>query len=368
MSRAISFNRGSRVGKSWVHPPEALLRGQVLYNVKFLGCVEVDQPKGSEMVRDAIRKMKFSRQIKKAEGEKLKKVELSISIDAIKIQEPKYKTVLYQYPLHYVSYCADDKSDKRMFTFIAKQKDSNKHHCYVFDSEKSAEEITLTVGQAFDLAYKRFLETSNRDVDPKKQLLMLQKKIQELTSENSHLKEKVSYLEKLLATVKPERKPDNAWSLMETKLSGNGELYASVVNGSGPKSVSNGAHMAVTSPTATENCLPILAPPPPIPIRSFNSLTSPDVKPSQDLFSARPFGITSPVTSPTAEGGRTPVVGDVFGMEMFNPSTAYPSFDYDQQFQGLDKEQLDLEANFSRGLSFGTEDFLLDDLDPLKKP
>ena len=63
-----------------------------------------------------------------------------------------------------------------------------------------------------------------------------------------------------------------------------------------------------------------------------------------DLFSARPFGITSPVTSPTAEGGRTPVVGDVFGMEMFNPSTAYPSFDYDQQFQGLDKEQLDLEV------------------------
>lgn len=25
------------------------------------------------------------------------------------------------------------------------------------------------------------------------------------------------------------------------------------------------------------------------------------------------------------------------------------------------------QANFSRGLSFGTEDFLLDDLDPLKK-
>lgn len=40
-----------------------------------------------------------------------------------------------------------------------------------------AEEITLTVGQAFDLAYKRFLETSNRDADPKKQLLMLQKKV-----------------------------------------------------------------------------------------------------------------------------------------------------------------------------------------------
>lgn len=363
MSKAISFNRGRGSGKSWVHPPEALLKGQVLYNVKFLGCVEVDQPKGSEMVRDAIRKMKFSRQIKKAEGEKLKKVELSISIDSIKIQDPKYKTVLYQYPLHYVSYCADDKSDKRMFTFIAKQKDSTKHHCFVFDSEKSAEEVTLTVGQAFDLAYKRFLETSNRDVDPKKQLLMLQKKIQELTSENSHLKEKVAYLEKLLGTVKPEKKPDNAWNLVETKLLGNIESSASV-NGSGPKLVSNGAHVAVTSPTTNENSLPILAPPPPIPNRSF-SVTSPGVKASQDidLFGARPFA--SPVTSPTVDGGRTPVVNDVFGMEMFNPSTTYPSFDLDQ---GMDKEQLDLEANFSRGLSFGTEDFSLDDLDPLKKP
>lgn len=364
MSRAISFNRGR--GKSWVHPPDALLKGQVLYNVKFLGCVEVDQPKGSEMVRDAIRKMKFNRQIKKAEGEKLKKVELSISIDVIKIQDPKYKTVLYQYPLHYVSYCADDKSDKRMFTFIAKQKDSSKHHCFVFDSEKSAEEVTLTVGQAFDLAYKRFLETSNRDGDPKKQLLVFQKKIQELTSENSHLKEKVVYLETLLASVKPEKKPDNTWNLMETKLLGSIDSSASV-NGSGPKPVSNGAHMAVTSPTASENSLPILAPPPPIPNRSFSSIASPDAKASQDadLFSARNFA--SPVTSPTVGGGRAPVVSDVFGMEMFNPSTTYPSFDLDQ-LQGMDKEQLDLEANFSRGLSFGTEDFSLDDLDPLKKP
>lgn len=40
-----------------------------------------------------------------------------------------------------------------------------------------AEEITLTVGQAFDLAYRRFLESSGKDIDQKKQHLLLQKKV-----------------------------------------------------------------------------------------------------------------------------------------------------------------------------------------------
>lgn len=40
-----------------------------------------------------------------------------------------------------------------------------------------AEEITLTIGQAFDLAYKKFLETSGKDMDAKKQFLLLQKKV-----------------------------------------------------------------------------------------------------------------------------------------------------------------------------------------------
>ena len=46
-----------------------------------------------------------------------------------------------------------------------------------------AEEITLTVGQAFDLAYKRFLEEGNSvagadgDTDYKKQCLLLQRRV-----------------------------------------------------------------------------------------------------------------------------------------------------------------------------------------------
>uniref|UniRef100_A0A2K6GRW7 GULP PTB domain containing engulfment adaptor 1 n=1 Tax=Propithecus coquereli TaxID=379532 RepID=A0A2K6GRW7_PROCO len=78
----------------------------------------------------------FARHIKKSEGQKIPKVELQISIYGVKILEPKTKEVQHNCQLHRISFCADDKTDKRIFTFICKDSESNKHLCYVFDSEK----------------------------------------------------------------------------------------------------------------------------------------------------------------------------------------------------------------------------------------
>ena len=50
-------------------------------------------------------------------------------------------------------------------------------YIYKFSFSK-AEEITLTIGQAFDLAYRKFLESSSKDMDMKKQYLLLQKKVE----------------------------------------------------------------------------------------------------------------------------------------------------------------------------------------------
>uniref|UniRef100_T1H2P5 PID domain-containing protein n=1 Tax=Megaselia scalaris TaxID=36166 RepID=T1H2P5_MEGSC len=116
--------------------------------------------------------------------QKLKKVEITVSIDGVAIQEPRTQKILHQYPLHNISYCADEKGVKKFFTFIAKnspkqQNDSagtsstslnghmngtsqpaqptdgeESHECFVFVSSKLASDITLTIGQAFDLAYK----------------------------------------------------------------------------------------------------------------------------------------------------------------------------------------------------------------------
>lgn len=43
-----------------------------------------------------------------------------------------------------------------------------------------AEEITLTIGQAFDLAYRKFLESGGKDVETRKQIAGMQKRVSSL--------------------------------------------------------------------------------------------------------------------------------------------------------------------------------------------
>lgn len=145
----------------------------------------MDQPKGIEVVKEAIRKLQFAQQMRKAETgtqEKFKKLEITISIKGVAIQEPRTHKILHQFPLYNISYCADEKGVKKFFSFIAKTvknkdngngiqdtsngygngsssstnttKSEESHECFVFISNKLASDITLTIGQAFDLAYR----------------------------------------------------------------------------------------------------------------------------------------------------------------------------------------------------------------------
>lgn len=51
----------------------------------------MEQPKGIEVVKEGIRKLRFSQQLRKAEGQKTPKVELTVSVDGVAIQEAKGK-------------------------------------------------------------------------------------------------------------------------------------------------------------------------------------------------------------------------------------------------------------------------------------
>ncbi|XP_016069017.1 PREDICTED: PTB domain-containing engulfment adapter protein 1 isoform X2 [Miniopterus natalensis] len=271
MNRAFSRKKD----KTWMHTPEALSKHYIPYNAKFLGSTEVEQPKGTEVVRDAVRKLKFARHIKKSEGQKIPKVELQISIYGVKILEPKTKEVQHNCQLHRISFCADDKTDKRIFTFICKDSESNKHLCYVFDSEKCAEEITLTIGQAFNLAYRKFLESGGKDVETRKQIAGLQKRIQDLETENMELKNKVQDLENQLRITQVSTSPLPWISTTAT------EKKAGSVS---PKSPSTDIFdMIPFSPTSHQSSVPTPngTQPPPVPSRST------EIK--RDLFGAEPF-------------------------------------------------------------------------------
>lgn len=330
--------------KQWVHPPDKLLTGHIVYNVKFLGECVVDNAKGTDIVKDAIRKRKFNKHIRKAEGQKTPRVELTISADGVTVQDPKTKACMHQYPLHRISYCADDKTDKRMFTFIAKAADSNTHYCYVFDSEKCAEEITLTIGQAFDLAYRRFLETSGQDLDSKKQCIVLQKKVQTLEQENAALKKRIQELERMKG-VEPSQQfapQPSVGRKLENLI-----LDDKPVQTNGSSSISNGS-----TPT-TPAKLGLLSPPP------RSSRSQPQTPSSNKSVSANPFSSPGPSQSSV----------DPFGMPAFTPTSpaVSPPPTSRPSVSSSERELMDMQVGFSAGLSFGTEDFSLADFDPLNQ-
>nr|XP_015099683.1 PTB domain-containing engulfment adapter protein 1 isoform X2 [Vicugna pacos] len=376
MNRAFSRKKD----KTWMHTPEALSKHYIPYNAKFLGSTEVEQPKGTEVVRDAVRKLKFARHIKKSEGQKIPKVELQISIYGVKILEPKTKEVQHNCQLHRISFCADDKTDKRIFTFICKDSESNKHLCYVFDSEKCAEEITLTIGQAFDLAYRKFLESGGKDVETRKQIAGLQKRIQDLETENMELKNKVQDLENQLRITQVSTSP------LRHKMSDHEQhgfqrcspsFWRNTDDSSPCLNISSITVTPVNSPDSRLS-LGLLIPPPskcglPKPV-SESSIPRPHAgsvtpkSPSTDIFDMIPFSPISHQSSiPTRNGTQPPPVPsrsteikrDLFGAEPFDPFNCGAG-DFPPDIQSKLDE---MQEGFKMGLTLEGTVFCLDPLD-----
>ncbi|KAJ9591282.1 hypothetical protein L9F63_002185, partial [Diploptera punctata] len=438
---------------------QSSLRNNISFRI-FLGNTEVDQPKGIEVVKEGIRKLKFNQQLRKAEGNKTPKVELTISIDGVAIQEPKTKRIMHQYPLHRISYCADDKGEKRFFSFIAKEADSERHICYVFVSDKLAEEITLTIGQAFDLAYRRFLETSGKDLEVQRRLILLQQKVKRLEAENSTLRQRLSDVAQIkgqgdieeymsrnaitdLLSVSTSTSSNSTMSPSSNDFNYssdnmNGGLQQSKENGNllNLSSCSTGSSNGISTPPAVS-----LAQPPPVPPRAFEATSSkafgedsfisdmlstnqPSVgtkleglllnELDEDDFNPRAYeclpsnnnsgnvtfntngSTTSPPLLAPPPKSSDPFKEDLFGSTPFNPASSSAiscpptgnSFKTDPFGMGdfgnhesgdpsqqelenaigiLDKRLLEMKDGFSRGLSFGNDDFSLESLDPLRK-
>lgn len=107
--------------------------------------------------------------------------------------------------------------------FTVDNEQEEKHECFVFISDKLAEEITLTIGQAFELAYKRFLETSGKDLEAQRRAMLTQQKIKRLEYENNVYKQRLLDISKF-NNIRPELeqylKKSDIKNILEVTLSG----------------------------------------------------------------------------------------------------------------------------------------------------
>lgn len=500
---------GTQNGKNWIHTPDTLIKGHVAYLVKFLGVTPVTEPKGIEVVQEAIKKLQFTQQLKKSEtkdGAKCKKVEITISVDGVAIQVPKSNNILRQFPLHRISYCADDKGEKKYFSFIAKPgfsiddiinneenpETEEKYECFVFTSTKLASEITLTIGQAFDLAYRRFMTDNSKIVEIKKLTLLNRKLSLQMNAYKKRLQElsKVTYKDDLasylsknnLSDICEYKVPEDLKQQFSTfvlmsgmrvngatpdvseLLEDNPELSKNMnnevsahnllmdtptsqrngkVNGSAngkqkevkesknpivgtkleglllesdsdsdfdPRAFEAETPAYMVSPSfppshAVENNTvppPLLAPPPkatkrqqfpqtngsdlfgstpfslPVPpVRTQNEAPTPN-KPNYDIsdfnLQTSVFNTNTSFTNGlTYDPFDTQKGGNIFGTNFgnfngFGNLSEKQNVELDSGFNGfLDKRISEMKDGFSRGISFGNDDFSIDQLDPLKK-
>ncbi|KAL9955552.1 hypothetical protein ACROYT_G036890 [Oculina patagonica] len=145
-----------RRSKKWKHESSVLVKGSVNYTTLYLGSHAVKTITGLESTIDACRKMRLST----AKLQKIPSVTLSVSVKGIKFIDARSKIMVSYHDMRNISYITQDPEDRKVFAYIAKDAKTEKHYCHVFRVESTAlsDEVTMTIGQAFELAFSQFVQ------------------------------------------------------------------------------------------------------------------------------------------------------------------------------------------------------------------
>uniref|UniRef100_G3W5Y5 Low density lipoprotein receptor adapter protein 1 n=1 Tax=Sarcophilus harrisii TaxID=9305 RepID=G3W5Y5_SARHA len=144
--------RHRKLPENWTDTRETLLEG-MLFNLKYLGMTLVEQPKGEELSAAAVKRIVATA---KASGKKLRKVTLQVSPRGIILHDSGTNELIENVSIYRISYCTADKMHDKVFAYIAQNQQSESLECHAFlcSKRKMAQAVTLTVAQAFKVAFE----------------------------------------------------------------------------------------------------------------------------------------------------------------------------------------------------------------------
>ncbi|KAM9432968.1 low density lipoprotein receptor adapter protein 1-B-like isoform 3-T6 [Salvelinus alpinus] len=125
----------------------------MVFQLKYLGVTLVEQPKGEELSAAAVKRIVATA---KASGKKLQKVTLKVSPRGIILYDYASNQLIENISIYRISYCTADKMHDKVFAYIAQsqQNETLECHAYLCTKRKVAQAVTLTVAQAFRVAFE----------------------------------------------------------------------------------------------------------------------------------------------------------------------------------------------------------------------
>ncbi|KAK2853069.1 hypothetical protein Q7C36_008270 [Tachysurus vachellii] len=144
--------RHKKLPENWTDTRETLLEGMV-FQLKYLGVTLVEQPKGEELSAAAVKRIVATA---KASGKKLQKVILKVSPRGIILYDSASNQLIENVSIYRISYCTADKMHDKVFAYIAQSQRNETLECHAFlcAKKKVAQAVTLTVAQAFKVAFE----------------------------------------------------------------------------------------------------------------------------------------------------------------------------------------------------------------------